>query len=206
MTDNWLNEALISEKKIKELKEEFVSNLPFEHLSIENFLIEKKVKELKKAINKEDFYLEEHDLYTFMRTIDFENFNDKAIKEFREFFLSSNFIEFIEKITNTKLDKNKIDLHSLKLSNTNYLLCHDDKVQDRKIAFILNLSENWTKKDGGELEFFEANKNNLPVKVSKSILPKFNQFNIFKVSDKSFHQINEVLTNNERLSISGWYY
>jgi Rps23 Pro-64 3,4-dihydroxylase Tpa1-like proline 4-hydroxylase len=206
MLNSYLNEDLISEKAIKDLKEEFKVNKPFEHLSINNFLIEKKAFELKKAIENLEFYEEDHDLYKFNRTVDFENFEDMIIESFRNFFLSKEFIEYIEKITNTNLDKTRIDLHSLKLTNTNYLLCHDDRVQDRKVAFILNLSENWEKGDRGNLEFFETDSNDLPIKILKSILPKFNQFNIFLVSEKSYHQISEVLTDKERLSISGWFY
>lgn len=38
-----------------------------------------------------------------------------------------------------------------------YLLCHDDLYSDRLIAFVLYLSENWTKSDGGSLHFFDYN-------------------------------------------------
>ena len=37
--------------------------------------------------------------------------------------------------------RNKIDMHSLKLENTNYLLCHDDRVEMRKLAFVINFSD-----------------------------------------------------------------
>ena len=108
-------------------------------------------------------------------------------------------------MTNTNLSRTKYELHSLKLTNTDYLLCHDDKVQGRKIAFIINLSKDWTEKDGGQLELFNS-KNNEPTTVAASITPKFNQFNIFEVTDKSFHQINEIVSNKNRISLAGWFY
>lgn len=38
-----------------------------------------------------------------------------------------------------------------------YLLCHDDQLENRKIAFILYLTENeWSEKDGGQLELFKC--------------------------------------------------
>lgn len=32
------------------------------------------------------------------------------------------------------------------------LLCHDDELDDRRVAFVLYLSENWEAKDGGTLD------------------------------------------------------
>ena len=39
--------------------------------------------------------------------------------------------------------------------HTDFLLCHDDKVEDRQIAFIYYLvPEDWTQDDGGRLDLF----------------------------------------------------
>jgi len=206
MLNTWINEKYLNENKINSLKDEFKSSPFFSHLSLNDFLIKEKAQNLLKELKKEDYYLEENDLYKFFRTIDFKNSNNEIIIEFRNFLLSNEFRKFIEEITNSKINDKKMDLHSLKLENTNYLLCHDDFIENRKFAFIFNFTKNFTKEDGGELEFFES-ENNMPKgKIFKSIIPKFNQFNIFKVSENSFHQINEVETNKKRISISGWYY
>ena len=37
-----------------------------------------------------------------------------------------------------------------------HLLCHDDKCEDRRIAFILYLNENWLSEFGGVLELFST--------------------------------------------------
>ena len=38
------------------------------------------------------------------------------------------------------------------------LLCHDDELDDRRIAFIYYLvPENWTEQDGGALDLFAVN-------------------------------------------------
>lgn len=40
---------------------------------------------------------------------------------------------------------------------TDYLLCHDDQLENRKIAFILYLTESdWSNEDGGQLELFKC--------------------------------------------------
>lgn len=200
---DWLDNRYL--KNIDALSFQFINNRPFEHLSLEKFFKEERVEKLLKALNNLEYYEESHDLYTFFRTIDFKNIVNKDIIEFREFIFSKEFIEFIQKLTKTLNLRTKGDLHSLKLVDTNYLLCHDDKVENRKLAFVLNLTKNWSKDKGGALELFSS-KNKKPFEIEKSILPNFNQFNIFLVSQKSFHQISEVISKNSRLSISGWYY
>lgn len=201
---NWINPIYLEPNTINKLKSEFKLSKNFSHLSIDNLFLENKLREIELELTKERYYIEESDLYKFLRTIDFKNNQNKKIIELRNFLKSTEFIEYIEKITELKLKKEQIDLHSLKLENTHYLLCHDDQVQNRKIAFVINFS-NFEEKDGGLLELFEIDKNDNG-KIFKKIIPKFNKFNMFEVSNKSYHQISEVISNKERISVSGWFY
>ncbi len=193
-------------KKIKEYKDEIKNNKPFAHTSIPNFLVEKKANEIYDILVKQNYYLEDHDLYQFLRTVHFKNIKSKEIKEILDSIFSEEFVSFIEKISGCKLSKKQRELHSLNFTNGHYLLCHDDKVQGRKIAFIVNLSKNWTKKDGGELELYYSKKGEPVVENSKIVLPAFNQFNMFIVTDNSFHQVREVLSDKHRISLAGWFY
>lgn len=203
MTQQWVNEKEFE----KVSHNNYSKNQPFPHISIEAGFNSDKLLNLVKELEKEEYYLEDHDLYQFLRTVDFKHSKNDFIKEFRTTIFSKKFMKHIEKITGLSLKKNSGDLHSLKLLNTHYLLCHDDQVQMRAVAFILNLSSNWSQEDGGELELFSINSQGNPNKVVKKIIPKFNQFNLFTVSDKSFHQISEVISKEKaRISISGWFY
>lgn len=206
MIEEWINSKYL--KDIKKYKLQFKKNKPFPYLSLKNFLNENKAKNILKAIREEDYYIEDHDLYQFLRTVDFKEIKlkNKIIKDFYEFIFSNEFILFIENLTGEKNLKKTGDLHSLKLLDTHYLLCHNDEVQDRKLAFILNLSENIKKENMGSLDLFSVDENRLPKKIEKNIFPKFNQFNIFLVSDISYHQISEFQGEGERESISGWFY
>ena len=204
MLNMYLNKKSV--ENLEKYSKEFKMSKPFNHISITEFLDDKIAQKLLTELKNENYYLEDHDLYQFYRTFDSKNSENKFIKEIRDFLLSTECINYIEKLTNIKLDKTQIDLHSLKLVNTNYLLCHDDDIGNREIAFIINLTKNWKEEYGGKLEFFDSI-NSEPTKVCKSITPSFNQFNCFKVTPgKSFHQISEVIGDNERISISGWYY
>lgn len=201
MYDIWLDERIRTEKDLKK----YLFEKPFRHISVDDFLRGEKADFIFEALSKQKYYLEDHDLYQFERTVDFKNIKDKKLEEIRNFFLNPSFIQLMENTFEVRLARQKIDLHSLKLLDTHYLLCHDDQVEGRKIAFILNLSKEWKEKDGGILELFES-KGGEPTDVGERIIPKFNQFNAFLVSQKSFHQISEVIGKKERVSISGWYY
>ena len=42
-----------------------------------------------------------------------------------------------------------------KYEYTDTLLCHDDELEGRRIAFILYLVPHWKKEDGGGLDLFD---------------------------------------------------
>ena len=47
---------------------------------------------------------------------------------------------------------------------------------------------------------------NQPCRIAKSLVPKRNRLTFFEVTDKSYHQVAEVLNEKQdtRLSINGW--
>lgn len=88
------------------------------------------------------------------------------------------------------------------------LLCHDDELEGRRIAFIFYLvPKDWNEKDGGKLELFDVDSQGQPDKIVRSITPQWNNFLFFEVSPVSFHQVAEVFTDEkERVAISGWFH
>ena len=109
-------------------------------------------------------YLEKNnDLYKFHQTSDLSNCKSKNIRKFRDQILYGSVLKVLEKITNIELSS-KIDFTSSKYGFTDYLLCHDDDIHDdmnkkgRRIAFIYYLvPEDWSQKDGGNLDLFSVN-------------------------------------------------
>lgn len=202
--NEWINPKYLSNEEIINLNKKFKSSENFSYLSIDDFFIKEKLLEVEKSLKVEKYYLEDSDLYQFFRTVDFKNSKNKEIFEFRYFLLSNDFKEFLEKITSLNFVSGKIDMHSLKLKNGNYLLCHDDQVESRKLAYVINFSD-FNEKDGGKLDFFKLTQSG-EGEIFESVLPKFSKFNIFKVSDKSYHQISEVISKKERITIGGWFY
>ena len=204
---DWINPIYLEDKKLEKIKINFYKSQPYNYLSLDNFLLEGRAEILLKTLKDEDYYIEDSDLYQFLRTVDFKDMKHPILREFREFLKSDETIQFFEKMLGSKISKKIVDSHSLKLLNTHYLLCHDDLVLGRQFAFIFNLSKDFNEKDGGQFEIFDTNKDgSASGKIIKSIIPKFNRFNLFKVSKNSYHQIREVCSDKERISIGGWFH
>ncbi|XP_025267502.1 prolyl 3-hydroxylase OGFOD1 isoform X2 [Camponotus floridanus] len=112
----------------------------------------------------------------------------------------------MERNTDIKLNKT-ISMSSARYYETDYLLCHDDNMGDRRIAYILYLSKGWTEEDGGALELFDTDEHGSPNKVVRSLVPEYNSLIFFEVVENSYHQVAEVMTDDKcRWSINGWFH
>ncbi|OQV21115.1 putative Prolyl 3-hydroxylase OGFOD1 [Hypsibius exemplaris] len=117
---------------------------------------------------------------------------------------------WVATITNTEL-KEELDIRGAKYTYTDHLVCHDDRLTTRKIAYVYYLTDpSWSEEDGGTLDLFESSCVNdvvVPGAIEKSILPTRNSMVLFVVGDDSFHQVREVLsTRKARLSLTGWFH
>lgn len=188
------------------LSKRFLNATPFSHIVLKGFLRSHQAKLLKRGIIKENFTHKSADLFSFSQTQDFKGLSrsPQALLEFYEFMKSPELISYISQVTTTKL-YSTIDMAGSIYRKGDYLLPHDDRLEGRAIAYILNLSDHFSSKDGGELSLFYS-RNSHPTKIAKKIIPSFNTMTLFKVSSTSFHQVNEVLTNKPRISIGGWFH
>ena len=188
-------------KEVRKLKEEFIEAKPFSHIGINNFL--KDHKPLFEAIKKEQFYKKDSDLFSFSQTSNLFYSKNPIIQSAVKLFSSQTFSSLISAVSGVRLKAGALDIFGSLYEKTGYLLCHDDRVEDRKIAFILYLSETFTKKDGGALALY-SNKGKHPCKKISSYSPIENSLFIFQVSKISWHEVEEVLSNKKRHAIGGW--
>lgn len=200
--NEWLNSKLFDEDFLLKSHEEFMKEKPFRHLVIKDFLIENKALELLNEIKKEKFIEKESDLFQFKQTDDLFFSKNQVVKGFNEACLAWDFFELIEKITSSRL-KGTLDMAATLYESTDFLLCHDDKLEGRKIAYVLYLSEKIEQKDGGSFVLYNS-KGKLPADVAKKIPPVFNSLLLFEVSKKSFHEVEENISNKKRYAIGGW--
>jgi len=187
-------------KEARKLKKEFINAKPFPHIGIKNFL--KGYKPLLAAIESGQFYRKDSDLFSFSQTNNLFYSKNLIIQSAVKLFSSQTFSRLISAVSGIKLKAGALDVFGSLYEKTNYLLCHDDRVEDRKIAFILYLST-LSKKDGGSLALY-SNKCCHPYKKIISYPPIENSLFIFKVSKVSWHEVEEVLSDKKRYAIGGW--
>lgn len=200
----WIKQSYRAKTKIQELKKQFQSNSPFPHLELHHFFNEEKLAKVLQSLKKEEFLEKESDLFKFMQTHDFATSSTKELTELRRFLSSKPFLVYMEEITGIKLKEDSIDISASLYQNTDYLLPHDDQLEGRKIAFMLYLST-FEARDGGKLVLYKT-KGTIPREEEKTIIPQCNSFVFFKVTEKSFHEVEEVLTNKQRITIGGWFH
>ncbi len=207
MLSEWINKRYLDPRSTSKLRIQFSKAYPFPHHALKDFFREDRLAKIYQALQTLEYLPKESDLFKFSQTGDFATIKNSVLREFYQFFSSDEFNEYIYKITKIKIKHNKIDMSSFIYRNTDHLLPHDDKVENRSIAYVLNLSKGFTKSDGGTLDFYDYNnKTKLPNKIVKSFVPTYNTLFLFKALSNSFHQVSEQLTDNKRVTITGWFY
>lgn len=197
----WINEKYLNPKEAAKIRKRFEKSMPFANFMLPDFFRREGILKLRRELLRENFTAVDKDLFSFRHTKDLRYSKCEVINEFCSLFSSPGFIALMKSLTGKKLS-GKIDMQSHKLLQGDYLLMHDDLTGRRSIAYIVYLSS-LEVKDGGRLRLYEA-KN--PMHPAKFIQPKFNSFACFKVSNKSLHDVEEVKSAKERLTIGGWFY
>lgn len=196
--DKWVNAKYL--KSAKSLRSTFTKAKPFKNIELKDFFDAEKLVLVVQSLISEKFIEKESDLFKFMQTNDLASSKHTTLLAFREFLCSSSFISFMQDITGLKLKSGIIDIAGTLYRDSDYLLCHDDQLESRKIAFMIYLSD-LASKEGGSLDLLSTT-----YKPIVKIIPKFNTVAFFEVSPISFHEVSEVLVDKQRLAIGGWFY
>jgi len=161
---------------------------------------------VKKDISNEEWTPKNNDLYQFHQTsLDLKSSEKESLRKLRSVIYSHQMREFFSSVCDVKLN-NTVDMSASQYRYGDTLLCHDDRLKGRKVAYIIYLVEDWEEEDGGALQLFE-NVRGEPKEVRTSIVPRWNQMAFFKVTDVSFHTVQQVLSREKtRMAISGWYH
>ena len=201
MNNRWVNEKFLRKDATLKLSKEYRNSAPFPNLAIRNFFSKGMISEVRQAVKKQKFERKDTDLFSFYQSQALEHTKDRAIRNFFDFIASRDFMQYIAELTGENLAS--ADMHAHIFRQGDYLLFHDDDLEKRRIAYIIYLSIGFKEKDGGRLQLFDiAN----PRYAVKNILPEFNSFAFFKVSKKSLHAVEEVMSDKERLTVGGWFY
>lgn len=177
---------------------------------LRNVFKEECARSLADEVTNLRFTYSNNDLHSMSQTDDFSNLDDlpKFCSQFLQFLHTSALGSVLSE--SFGLDKvSRITTTASLYKQNDYLLCHDDQVGDRSVAFIFYLTENWESSDGGQLKFFSYDKfKNEPLVDSyrKILVPEFNAMALFLVNDSSFHEVEQVFGTKPRISINGWFH
>lgn len=199
----WINHKYLDPAVQKAMRKNYGAATPYPHAAFTSFLQENQAKRLRKALLRQEYSKKESDLFSLWQTMDLSMTKDPVIASFAAMVESKEFAKMMENLTGVHVKPGAVDLFGAVYSDGDYLLCHDDQVEKRKIAYVLNLSEGFTAKTGGALTL-RKNKNGKPGDIAKRIIPKWNTLACFTVSAISHHQVEEVLQPVQRLTIGGW--
>ncbi|MBI2665489.1 2OG-Fe(II) oxygenase [Candidatus Woesearchaeota archaeon] len=199
----WINETYLNDKKISKFSERCLLNKPFPYIVLPRFLKGELADNLLIALKNEAFEEKKSDLFQFKQTKDLVGSKSNILQEFRSLLSSPSFVELISALSSQILQSNSIDLFGSLYEDTDHLLCHDDLLENRKVAFFYYLSD-LKKEDGGALSLFSSSKGS-PKRIEQRIIPRYNTFAFFIVSNKSFHQVEEMVGKKQRYALSGWF-
>nr|CAH0107368.1 unnamed protein product [Daphnia galeata] len=186
-----------------------VYKYPFNCCQLRNFVDDDSfLHQLKHELLSLNFHEKSNDLYKFHQSQDLKKVTTAAVSALKK-FLYSDFRQWLIQVTGIELNST-VDMSCARYNHTDVLLCHDDELEGRRIAYILYLvDEDWTSADGGNLDLYTVDERKQPDRIVTSLVPVWNSLAFFSVTPTSFHQVSEILaasSNKCRLSVSGWFH
>jgi Rps23 Pro-64 3,4-dihydroxylase Tpa1-like proline 4-hydroxylase len=186
------------------LVEGWRSATPFRHLVVDDFVPAEALPELVAIVDDEpvDTYVAE--IYAFDATA--PEPETPAFSTLRD-ELARALIPALERISSKAL--RRADMRAYAYRAGHYLLPHNDHQEAvaRALAYAYYLPTP-EPPVGGELELFDCRLEGheiVAVESARRIEPRPNRLVVFEVSDRSLHQVREVLSGL-RASLAGWFY
>lgn len=214
--------GIFDEKFRKDLTQTISDSEPYRWGTIKNLMDDTLLRNVRKEIENEiHFTKKETDIYKVFQSGDLANLSGldwddlsrlPSLFKLREALYSQEFRDFISEVTQSgKLSGTKTDMSINTYTKGCHLLTHDDVIGSRRVSFILYLPEPdkiWKEHYGGALRLFPSIVPNVPkIDPSAKLVPQFNQIAFFHVQPGlSFHDVEEVRVDKQRLSIQGWYH
>jgi Rps23 Pro-64 3,4-dihydroxylase Tpa1-like proline 4-hydroxylase len=191
-----------TQHQAKDLAARYQEAKPFAHLQLQQFFTQDKLELVADSLFEEQFHEKYADLFHMCQTSDLKSSTQGAMQSFHQ-FVKEELVPFMEEVSGLSLSREHIDLQGAIYADGNYLLCHDDQLDSRAIAFMLYLTD-LEEGEGGELLLYDSKEDKPdPDKVTK-VRPQENLFVAFTVSKTSFHEVAEVLADTQRVTIGGW--
>ena len=177
---------------------------PFPHVIVRNFLDSPTLDLAIDALAGLEYDFKESDLFSYWASIELTEINHPAINILRDDLGDEIWRKKVAESFKVK-QLSSIDMSAYVYGLGDFLLPHDDQVEGRIIAYSLHLTPEITEEIGGALNIFKADKEGKS-KLADSIIPEYNSLIMFEVSDRSWHQVSEIVADIQRLTVTGWYH
>jgi Rps23 Pro-64 3,4-dihydroxylase Tpa1-like proline 4-hydroxylase len=180
---------------------------PFPHIVLHDVLRAERADALRDAVRElvatKAFEHKESDLFSLAQSPNLLHTTNKTLAAFRDFLQSAEWTAYMKTLTSVPLTGAEIDYGASLYLRKDFLLCHDDQVTGRKIAYVYYVGPDFMAEDGGALALLDTRERK-PGDVVKRYAPKYNSLALFTVSATSWHEVEEILTDTPRLSLNGW--
>lgn len=219
---SFFHEQVWDEKFQDKIKDEITNSQPFRWGTITELMDDDLLRQVRKEVLTEiAFTKKETDIYKVYQSGDLANLSGlnwddlsrlPSLYKLRSAIYSEQFRDVISKVTGCgKLSGVKTDMSINTYTKGCHLLTHDDVIGSRRVSFILYLPDpdkTWKAHYGGGLRLFPAIVPNVPkADFEAKLVPQFNQIAFFTVQPGlSFHDVEEVRVDKQRLSIQGWFH
>ncbi|WP_457428035.1 2OG-Fe(II) oxygenase [Roseateles sp. P5_E7] len=122
------------------------------------------------------------------------------LARFIRYMADDAFLSVMRTITGVQ-EVNRVYAQATMYAPGSFLLAHDDHVdvEDRRIAYVINLTRQWRPDWGGLLNFSERDGS-----VTDSFFPHFNSLSLFAVPQTHFVSYVPPFAQGERNAITGW--
>ena len=181
-----------------------IKSSPFPHVVVRNFLDSPTLDLAIDALAGLEYDFKESDLFSYWASVELTDVNHPAINIIRDDLGDQTWRKKVAESFKVK-KLSSIDMAAYVYGLGDFLLPHDDQVEGRIIAYSLHLTPEITDKMGGALNIFKADKNGKS-KLADSLIPEYNSLIMFEVSDRSWHEVNEIVMDIQRLTVTGWYH
>ena len=181
-----------------------VKKFPYPHVIVRDFLDESTLDLVIDALAGLEYDFKESDLFSYWASIELTEIDHPAINILRDDLGDEIWREKVAKAFSSK-PLSSIDMAAYVYGLGDFLLPHDDQVEERIIAYSLHLTPEISEEMGGSLQIFDIDESNAS-KLVDSIIPEYNSLIMFEVSKHSWHQVGEILQDIQRLTVTGWYH
>lgn len=219
---SFLNKKVLDDAFQAQLQTDISNSQPYRWGTVTELMDDTLLRNVRKEVLSEiAFTKKETDIYKVYQSGDLANLSGldwddllrlPSLFKLRAAIYSQEFRDFISRVTGCgKLSGVKTDMSINTYTKGCHLLTHDDVIGSRRVSFILYLPDpdaTWKPHYGGALRLFPAVVPNVPqTDFSAKLVPQFNQIAFFTVQPGlSFHDVEEVRVDKQRLSIQGWFH